>query len=175
MKKLRLLDYKIIAELIENSKVSDRKLANKLGVSQPTITRRRASLEKQGILQYTAIPDFKKLGLSVMCFMFVAWQPEVRTRERESADFAKKAAAFVKKHSNIVFVSTGQGLNKDGVAVSFHESFGDYVKFRREFEIEWGNYMASMESFLISLGTDNILKRPSSTYLANYFREKIRS
>ena len=175
MKNLKPLDYKILAELIENSKTSDRTLARKLGVSQPTITRRRASMEKQDLLQYTAIPNFKKLGLGVMCFMFVSWQPEIRTRERASKEFAKKAEVFTKKHSNMIFVSTGQGLNKDGVAVSFHENFADYVNFRREFENEWGEYMASMESFLISLNSDNILKQPSPKYLAEYFRTKIKS
>ncbi len=173
MKQLKRLDYEILAELIANSKASDRKLASKLGVSQPTITRRRASLEKQGLIEYTATPRFEKLGLKVMCFMFVAWDPAVRSLERETEEFAKKAAAFVKRYPNVVFVSTGQGLNKDGVSVSFHEDFTDYVKFRRLFELEWGKYMASMESFLISLESDNILKYPSTKYLAEYLRARI--
>jgi len=174
MKRLKPIEYKIVAELIKNSKISDRKLAKKLGVSQPTITRRRASLEQQGLISYTIVPNFIKLGLEVMCFMFVAWRPGIRAQERESEEFAKKALAFVKENSNVVFVSTGQGLNKDGVAISFHESFAAYVKFRRDFEIEWGRYMSSMESFLISLNTDNILKEPSPSYLGKYF-EKLAS
>ena len=172
MIELKSIDYKIIAELIENSKISDRKLAKKLGVSQPTVTRRRASLEKRGLLEYTAIPNFRKFGLGVMCFMFVAWRPEIRAQERSTEEFAKKAAAFVKENPNIIFVSTGQGLNKDGIAVSFHENFADYVKFRRDFEVVWGRYMSSMESFLISLNSDNILKSPSPRYLAQYFKER---
>ena len=171
MKKLKPIEYKIIAELIKNSKISDRKLAKKLGVSQPTITRRRASLEQQGLINYTVVPDFIKLGLEVMCIMFVAWRPEIRAQERESVEFAKRALTFVNTNPNVVFVSTGQGLKKDGVAISFHESFADYVKFRRDFEIDWGRYMSSMESFLISLNTDNILKEPSPKYLSKYFEK----
>jgi len=45
MTKLKVIDYKILFELTKNSKISDRKLAKKVGVSQPTITRRRAKLE----------------------------------------------------------------------------------------------------------------------------------
>ena len=71
-----------------------------------------------------------------MCFMFVTWEPEVRTREHASNEFVEKAGSFTKRHSNMIFVSTGQGLKKDGVAVSFHENFADYVNFRREFETE---------------------------------------
>ena len=171
MIELKSIDYNILAELIANSKVSDRKLAKKLGVSQPTITRRRASLEKRGLLDYTAIPDFRKFGIGVMCFMFVAWRPEIRAQERSSKEFANKAATFVNSNPNIIFVSTGQGLKKDGLAISLHENFADYVKFRRDFEVTWGRYMSSMESFLISLNSDNILKSPSPKYLAQYFKE----
>ncbi len=106
-------------------------------------------------------------------FYVVAWHPERRSQERSSQSYATKAAKFVKGHSNIIFVSTGQGLNKDGVAISFHECFADYVKFRRDFEMEWGEYMSSMESFLVSLVSDNILKPPSPRYLAKFFRDRI--
>ncbi|UCE96610.1 MAG: AsnC family protein [Candidatus Bathyarchaeota archaeon] len=46
--KLKKIDYMILFKLTKNSKFSDRKLARKFGVSQPTVTRRRAALEKWG-------------------------------------------------------------------------------------------------------------------------------
>ncbi len=41
MKELKPIDYKILFELMKDSHRSDRQLAKALGVSQPTVTRRR--------------------------------------------------------------------------------------------------------------------------------------
>jgi len=57
--KLKNIDYMILSELIKNSKTSDRKLAKIVEVSQPTVTRRRINLEKEGLLEYTIIPNFE--------------------------------------------------------------------------------------------------------------------
>ena len=62
MTDLKGIDFKILSELLKNSKMSDRKLAKKIGVSQPTVTRRRAKLEKDVIDCYTLIPEWEKLG-----------------------------------------------------------------------------------------------------------------
>jgi DNA-binding Lrp family transcriptional regulator len=47
MSTLKDVDLKILSELMKNSKASDRQLAKKIGVSQPTVTRRRARLERE--------------------------------------------------------------------------------------------------------------------------------
>ena len=47
----RELAKKLLIELLRNSKESDRKLAKKLGVSQPTITRVRGKIERDGLGQ----------------------------------------------------------------------------------------------------------------------------
>lgn len=49
MPQLKDIDFRILAELMGNSKTSDRKLARTIGVSQPTVTRRRANLERDVI------------------------------------------------------------------------------------------------------------------------------
>ena len=103
MKNLTALDFKILFELIKNSRRSDRQLAKILNVSQPTITRRRTIIEKNGILEYTAIPDLKKLGFEILAFTFGKWnfQKYPDTRVEEIKD-------FIAKHPNIIFISTGQ-------------------------------------------------------------------
>lgn len=58
MKELKPIDYKLLFELMKDSHRSDRQLAKALGVSQPTVTRRRAMLEKnyiEGIHNYPQI------------------------------------------------------------------------------------------------------------------------
>jgi DNA-binding Lrp family transcriptional regulator len=58
---------KLIAELMKNSRRSDRDLAKTIGVSQPTVTRIRIKFEKEGYAkEYTMIPDFRKLGFSLL-------------------------------------------------------------------------------------------------------------
>ena len=53
---MRELDLKVISELMKNSRLSDRELSKKIGVSQPTITRTRSKLEKTGyIKEYTML------------------------------------------------------------------------------------------------------------------------
>jgi DNA-binding Lrp family transcriptional regulator len=59
---LKSVDYQILWELVKNSRRSDRELARILGISQPTVTRRRTVLEKEVIDGYTAIPRWDKLG-----------------------------------------------------------------------------------------------------------------
>ena len=42
--------FQLLRELLKNSKRSDRDLAKSLGVSQPTLTRMRKRLEKEGYI-----------------------------------------------------------------------------------------------------------------------------
>jgi len=48
---------KLLSELLKDSKRSDRELAKALGVSQPTVTRNRSRLVKDGVIrEFTVIP-----------------------------------------------------------------------------------------------------------------------
>ncbi|MCJ7633616.1 winged helix-turn-helix transcriptional regulator [Candidatus Bathyarchaeota archaeon] len=65
------VELKLIAELTKNSRRSDRELAKQLRVSQPTVTRIRNRLEKEGIIrEYTIIPDFTRLGYQMASIAF---------------------------------------------------------------------------------------------------------
>ena len=58
---------KVAAELLKNSHRSDRELAKVLRTSQPTVTRIRNKLEKEGFIQeYSIIPHFVKLGFEIL-------------------------------------------------------------------------------------------------------------
>jgi len=51
---------KLLSELIKGSSRSDRELARVIGTSQPTVTRARAKLEKEGFIEeYTIIPNLR--------------------------------------------------------------------------------------------------------------------
>jgi DNA-binding MarR family transcriptional regulator len=59
MNKLTSLDIKILFQLVKDSRQSDRQIAKVLNFSQPTVTRRKTILEKQGFLEYSTIPNLK--------------------------------------------------------------------------------------------------------------------
>jgi DNA-binding Lrp family transcriptional regulator len=64
---MKKIEWMLLSELMKNSKQSDRELAKKIGASQPTVTRTRTRLEKEGyIKEYTIIPDFSKFGFELM-------------------------------------------------------------------------------------------------------------
>jgi DNA-binding Lrp family transcriptional regulator len=159
MTELKDIDIKILSALMKNAKTSDRKLAKKFGVSQPTITRRRSKLEKEGKLSYRLVPELQKLGFEVMSFIFVIWKPEIRFNAHNKEVFLERVHEFISKNPEIVFASSGEGLEMTRMAITVHRSFSDYVDFRRRFESEWGQYYGRMETFTISLESDQVIQQ----------------
>ncbi len=166
MGKLKSLDYEILSHLIRDSRISDRKLAKTLGVSQPTVSRRRASLEKKLIQGYTAVPKWEKLGFEIVAFTFVKGRVEeyLRTERREQA--AKKVRAWFMKQPNVIFASGGEGIGFDGIFVSFHRSYSEYAKFKRMHDAEFSDFIAKSESYLVSVASSETLKPFHLNYLA---------
>jgi DNA-binding Lrp family transcriptional regulator len=101
MEKLKNIDYEILFELMKNAKTSDRQLAKKLGVSQPTVTRRRARLEKEVIDGYTAIPRWDKLGYEILAVTLVR-APLRLGAENTMEDAIEKSVQWLKKQPNVI-------------------------------------------------------------------------
>jgi DNA-binding Lrp family transcriptional regulator len=60
------LDLRILGELLEDSRISLRKLADKLDVAVGTVQARIKRMEKEGIIRkYTVILDHEKLGFEL--------------------------------------------------------------------------------------------------------------
>ena len=84
MKDLKPIDYKLLFELMKDSHRSDRQLAKALGVSQPTVTRRRAMLEENFIEGYTVIPKFGQIGFEISAFTFIKSKLKHKTGEEKN-------------------------------------------------------------------------------------------
>jgi DNA-binding Lrp family transcriptional regulator len=168
MKGLRPIDYKILFELIKNSRLSDRKLSEILHVSQPTITRRRALIEKERLIEYTATPDLNKLGFEILAFTFARWKYDKYAEER-----VHETKAFLTKHPNMLFISTGTGMNWDRVCVSVHKSYSDYAQFMQELKADWEEYLERPVSFIVSLQSDSILRNLSFKYLVDLMEKEL--
>jgi DNA-binding Lrp family transcriptional regulator len=154
------LPKKLLIELLRNSKESDRKLAKKLGVSQPTITRTRNKIEREGFIRsYTIIPDWKKLGFEIMAFTFTKMDPKLVSQE-----LIGKVKAYAAKFPNAIFASSGEGLGMTGVIVSMHKDYRDYAKQLTLFRNDWGQYMEDIQSFIV-VTDEGVIKEFSFKYI----------
>lgn len=150
MVSLKDIEPRLIAELMKNSRRSDRELAKVLGISQPTVTRTRTRLEKAGIIkEYTMIPDFNKLGYH-LCSITLAQFQELPHVEA----FRKMVEAGLHRLSEIpqaVLIERGIGHGSNGVVIALHKDYSAYTDFQnwlKQFSIV---VPYELENFLINL------------------------
>jgi len=162
------MEVKVLAELMRNSRKSDRELAKVVGVSQPTVTRVRTKLEREGIIkEYTLIPDFRKLGYELMAFLFMG-KPE--TMERKRSEELRKAVAEMEEKTPIatLTVADGIGLGKGRVVVILLKDYSSYLEklgvIRNLPNIE----AEKMEGFLVDLGNERNFRILSMKQLAHH-------
>ncbi len=157
MKELKSIDYKLLFELMKDSHRSDRQLAKVLGVSQPTITRRRAMLEENYMLGYTVIPKFFEIGFEIFAITFL--KTNVRSqRGQTKEESVKKLKDWYMKLPGVVLVLEGLGMGWDLACFSVHENFTGYTDFRKSVESELSDWIVGSESFIVNLGTNTVFK-----------------
>ena len=129
---LKDIELKLVSELMKNSRRSDRELAKAIGVSQPTVTRTRARLEKEGVIkEYTAIPDFQKLGYALVAITLGNVKEEFREPKMLDEARRKFVQSFNESAFEVVLDERGMGMGYDGIIISFHRNYSEYVKFKR--------------------------------------------
>jgi DNA-binding Lrp family transcriptional regulator len=152
VKTLKDTELRIISELMKNSHRSDRELAKALGVSQPTVTRHIQKLWKEGVIkEYTIVPDFAKLGYTLLAVTFVKLKADLSPEATENA--RKEAKEYLREQSPDIFMlERGIGQNFDGVLLSLHRNYSDYLDLKqrlRNFEFlnisEIGRFIVNLE------------------------------
>jgi len=126
--KFKDVEVRLIAELMKNSRRSDRELAKAVGVSQPTVSRVIKRLEREGIIkEYTMIPDFRRLGYQIMGVTFIG-KPETVKKE-ESAELRKAVAEVEKEnpYASLIAVN-GIGLEKGRMFITLYRSYARYAE-----------------------------------------------
>jgi DNA-binding Lrp family transcriptional regulator len=166
MKRLKDIDRQILAELLRNSKQSDRSLAKKLGVSQPTITRRRARLEKGVINSYTMIPEWVKLGYKLLVITFTS-SKEARTSRERLKETLEKAAKWMMHHPNVLMCVGSQGMGMGGFMISIHKNYSEFDKFIRDHNLDLGKYLDDVQNVFVNLDGGRILKPFDFKYFAD--------
>ncbi len=143
----------LLQELVRNSKRSDRDLAKKLQVSQPTLTRMRKRLEKEGyILDYTAIPNMTKLGFEIIAFTFMNVDRFEPDKGQLDAALGELGHKWVAHNPKILLGAGGEGLEgKNCMMISVHRDFTDFSDFINDFRGRWATNCTEIETFLVSL------------------------
>jgi DNA-binding Lrp family transcriptional regulator len=124
-------------------------------MSQTTTTRRRQELEKEGyIREYTLIPDFNKIGIEIVAFIFGYADASELTPERMA-----EAREWLSEQPEVLCNIEGQGLDSNFVQISVHKNYESYLEFLRRIRGEPLRSGHISGIFAISTGkTDLILK-----------------
>lgn len=73
------IDYKIIASLQKNGRISIKKLAEKICLTPPAVAERIRKLEESGVIKgYSAIIDYKKLGWNISALINITLNTDKR-------------------------------------------------------------------------------------------------
>jgi DNA-binding Lrp family transcriptional regulator len=166
MKELKPIDYKLLFELMKDSHRSDRQIAKALGVSQPTVTRRRGLLEKNYIEGYTIIPKFGQIGyeittLTLLKTKLAHFSPEEKNKALQ------KMKDWYTKQPNVVLVQEGRGMGYDTICISIHETYTDYVAFVRAQDSELCDLISDSQTFVLDLKPGVRIKPFNFKYLAS--------
>jgi DNA-binding Lrp family transcriptional regulator len=165
MENLKSIDYRILWELVKNSRRSDRELAKILGISQPTVSRRRTILEKTLIDGYTAIPKWEKLGYEVLAMTFVKIKAEIASKEKYETT-RKKGSQWLMNQPNIIMAGACRGIGVDSFMISLHKNYSDYDDFMRDYRLELGDFIDDVQSVLVNIAGKELLKPLNLKYLA---------
>ncbi|UCG35956.1 MAG: winged helix-turn-helix transcriptional regulator [Candidatus Bathyarchaeota archaeon] len=167
MMTLKDIDLKIIFELMKNSKTSDRQLANKLGVSQPTITRRRGRLEDGAIEGYTTIPAWKEIGYEIFAITLYSINQDIGLQSKAKTS-RKRAKEWLMSHPNVIMGGGGRGgAGMEGFMITIHKNYSDFESFMVRHRREVGDLVNSQQTFVVNLGGSLVLKPFHLKYLAD--------
>jgi DNA-binding Lrp family transcriptional regulator len=146
----------LLLELIKNARKSDREIAKTLKISQPTVTRKRTSLEKEGyIREFTVIPNLEKMGYEIMAVSLLTFsesKPELTERARE----------WCKRQSSILFAGGGEGLGMHSIMVSVHKNYASYSRLITKLREDWQPNLKDVQSFLTSVSRRELVYKPFS-------------
>jgi DNA-binding Lrp family transcriptional regulator len=165
-------ELRLISELVKNSRRSDRELGKTLQVSQPTVTRLRSRLEKEGLIrEYTAIPDFQRLGYHIFALIFYRWTSGLDEKAKEDARkwILGKTSSVL---SNAIVIERGLGLGCDAFIAAFYRDYASYQDDMMEMKKVPFVDASRLDSFLVNLDDKIHYRRLTLSTLAQDMLEK---
>jgi DNA-binding Lrp family transcriptional regulator len=152
---------RLLLELIKSARRSDRDLAKVMKISQPTVTRKRTALEREGLVQeYTIIPNLEKMGYQILAFTFLSFEMPPKPALLE------KAREWTNEEPSVIFAADGTGLSMNSVMVSAHKEYASYSRLLTRLREDWQPNLKDAQSFIICVNRPELLiKRFSFRYL----------
>ena len=161
------IELKLISELMKNSRRSDRELAKQLRVSQPTVTRLRSKLEKEGIIkEYTMIPDFAKIGYEIMGITSL----NVNVDPHAGLNEMRKATIEAEKnnpHAGLTIVNC-IGSKKNRVFIDFYRDYAAYTNVVKQVKRFPYADVESIETMMVDLKDEANFRILSMSAIANH-------
>lgn len=152
---------RLLFELIRGARRSDRDLAKVMKISQPTVTRKRTILEREGLIrEYTVIPDLEKVGYQIMAFTFLSFvQPP-------KSELLEKARGWTSKQPSVIFGADGEGMGMNSVMVSVHKDYASFSRLLTKLRQDWQPNLKDMQSFTTCVSRPELfIKQFSFRYL----------
>ena len=152
---MREIEWMVLSELMKNAKLSDRDMARKIGSSQPTVTRVRRKLEKNGyIREYTVIPNFRKLGYEILAVTLFKYK---KRTDAEKTKKVKKMLGDSFKNDGpfeIIMAEMGMGGRYNAIMISIHRDYKSFMGL-----MNWAQQFYDLEldevgSFLVNLAAE---------------------
>lgn len=169
---MKEIELKLLIELLKGSRRSDRELAKRLGVSQPTVTRVRSRLEKEGIIkEYTIIPDFMSLGFQLMSVTFLKFKSPL---SKDGLESVRAASQKLKENypSATILAMSGIGMESDRVILTYHKNYLEYADFIKNARTERTPLVIDENrSFLVSLDDKTNFMPLTFSYMAHYLQK----
>lgn len=109
-------EKKIFCKIVEHPEASLKEIADMLGITRQTVGKLKKKFIDDGCIKTIAIPDFNRLGLEILSFYHVIFDP------RNSPDFEKDELKTL-LNDEIIFFATRQF---ECVAISLHENYERY-------------------------------------------------
>lgn len=148
---MKKVELDLIAELLKNSRRSDRELAKTIGVSQPTVSRTLKRLERSGVVQeYTMIPNLARLGYEILALTLVKLNHQLSSKEIDEAQKLIKNILRVTP-LEVLMLERGMGMGFDGAIISCHKNYASLVTFTRLLKETGFLDVNRLESFRINL------------------------
>ena len=164
MKSMKQPDYELLLELMKNSHRSDRQIGKALGISQPTVTRRRAFLERDFIEEYTVIPNFGQMGFEIAALTFIKINPNLK-KGAQKEKVVEELKEWYRAQPKVLAVVEGQGMGWDAVCISLHENYTDYASFLTAQQSDLSDIIVDSQSFQSALKMGNAIKPFHLKYL----------
>jgi DNA-binding Lrp family transcriptional regulator len=152
---LRRREKDVFVHLLANARMPDKHIAKILGITQPTVTRIRQKLEKNGYINgYRPVVDFQKMGIGIIVITLFRISDFSKTEE-----IKRKVVPELRKTPEIVLVAEGEGMGKTSVIISVHKDFREFEELAIDIRQKYGKYMDDIEQFIFS--TNRIYKNLS--------------